>query len=70
MLWRSTRIGRTIDTIKNIADEGSLVEGVKRTIKEDYCEDNPLINAKSDKYDGKIEGDEETSCEYEKKLLA
>ncbi|MBL4932766.1 hypothetical protein [Clostridium paridis] len=71
MLWRSTRIGRTIDTIKNIVDEGNLVEGVKRTVKEDYCEDNPLTSAiyKSGKYDGKIEGYEEASYEYEKKLL-
>lgn len=72
MLWRSTGIGRTIDTIKNIADEGSLVEGIKRTVKEDYCEDNPLTSAiyKSGKYDGKVEGYEEASDEYEKKFLA
>lgn len=71
MLWRSTGIGRIIDTTKNIVDERSLVEGVKRTVKEDYCEDNPLTSAiyKSGKYDGKIEGYEEASDEYEKKLL-
>lgn len=72
MLWRGTGIGRTIDTIKNIAGEGSLVEGVKRTVKEDFCEDNPLTRViyKSGKYDGKIEGYDEASDEYEKKLLA
>lgn len=72
MLWRSTGIGRTIDTIKNIVDEGNLVGGVKRTIKEDFCEDNPLTSAiyKSGKYDGKVEGYEEASDEYERKLLA
>ena len=29
-LWRSTGIGRTIDTVKNIVDEGSISGGVKR----------------------------------------
>lgn len=32
-LWRSTGIGRTIDTVKNIVDEGSISGGVKRMIK-------------------------------------
>lgn len=41
MIWRSTGIGRAIDTIRNVVDERSLVDGVKRTVKEDYCEDNP-----------------------------
>ena len=34
-LWRSTGIGRTIGTVKNIVDEGSISGGVKRMIKED-----------------------------------
>ncbi len=70
MLWRSTGIGRTIDTIKNIADEGSLIEGVKRTVKEDYCEDNPITSTiyKSGKYDGRKEGYAEASDEYEKEI--
>lgn len=33
MLWRSIGPGRTIDTIKNIIEEGSVVEGIKRTVK-------------------------------------
>ncbi len=41
-LWRSTGIGRTIDTVKNIVDEGSISGGVKKMIKEDWTEDNPL----------------------------
>lgn len=35
-LWRLTGVGRNIDTIKNIIDEGNVVKGVKRTIKEDF----------------------------------
>ena len=52
-------------------DTGSLVEGVKRTVKEDCCEDNPITSViyKSGKYEGKIEGYEEAPDEYEKKLL-
>lgn len=70
-LWRSTVIGRTIDTVKNIVDEGSVVEGYKRTFKEDITEDNPIGKAiyDSGKYDGKKEGYEQASDEYEKKLL-
>ena len=70
-LWRSTGIGRTIDTVRNIVEEGDFVDGVKRTIKEDWTEDNPLSSAiyNSGKYDGKIEGYAEASDEYEAKLL-
>lgn len=32
-LWRSTGIGRTIDTVKNIVDEGSISGGVKKDDK-------------------------------------
>ena len=62
---------RLIDTIKNVSEEGDFLEGVKRTIKEEYAEDNPLTSAiyKSGKHDGKIEGYEEASDEYEQKLL-
>ena len=71
MLWRSTSIGRIIDTTKNVVDEGNLIEGLKRTAKEDYCEDNPLTKViyESGKYDAKIEGYAEASEEYENKLL-
>ena len=60
-LWRSTGIGRTIDTVKNIVDEGSISGGVKRMIKEDLTEDNPLgkMIYDSGRYDGKKEGYEE-----------
>ncbi|MCR5667427.1 MAG: hypothetical protein K6G05_00045 [Lachnospiraceae bacterium] len=71
MLWRSTQLGRTVDTVKNIVDEGSIVDGIKRTVKEDFCEDNPITSRvyQSGRYDGKIEGYEEASDEYEEKLL-
>ena len=70
-LWRSTGIGRTIDTVKNIVDEGSISGGVKRMIKEDLTEDNPLgkMIYDSGRYDGKKEGYEEASAEYEHKLI-
>lgn len=70
-IWRSTGIGRTIDTVRNIVDEGSMGEGLKRTIKEDLTEDSPIGKAiyDSGKYDGKVEGYVEASDEYEKKLL-
>ena len=34
-IWRSTSAGRIIDTVRNIADEGSITSGLKRTYKED-----------------------------------
>lgn len=70
-IWRSTALGRTVDTVRNIVDEGGIVDGVKRTIKEDYTEDNPITSAiyKSGKYEGKKEGYAEASEEYEAKLL-
>ena len=70
-VWRSTTIGRTVDTVRNIVDESSVIGGIKRTIKEDYSEDNLLTSAiyESGKYDGKKEGYREASNEYEVKLL-
>ena len=70
-IWRSTLMGRTIDTVKNMVDEGSIVEGYKRTIKENFTEDNPIGKAiyDSGKHDGKKEGYQQASDEYEKKLL-
>lgn len=71
LLWRSTGIGRVIDTAKNIRDEYSVVDGIKRTIKEDYYEDNPITSAiyEAGKYDGKAQGYEKASDEYKEKLL-
>lgn len=70
-LWKTTGIGRSIDTIKNIVGEGSVVDGVKKTIKEDYCEDNPITAHiyNVGKYDGKKDGYVQASKEYESKLL-
>lgn len=70
-IWRRTSAGRIIDAVKNIADEGSITDGLKRTYKEDVCEDNPLTAPIYDtgKYDGKIEGYNKASQEYEAKLL-
>lgn len=70
-IWRSTSAGRIIDTVKNIADEGSVIGGIKRTLEEDVLEDNPLTTPiyNTGKYDGKIEGYTEASQEYETKLL-
>lgn len=71
LIWRSTSIGRTIDTLKNIVDEVSVIGGVKRTVKEDICEDNPIgkVIYEVGEYDGKKFGYVQASAEYEKKLL-
>jgi len=70
-IWRSTKVGRAIDTIRNITDEGSFVDGVKRTLKEDFTEDNLIgkVIYDSGKHDGKKEGYVEASYEYKKKLI-
>ena len=70
-LWRATGIGHRIDTVKNIVKEGSVVKGVKKTIKEDFCEDNPVTAHiyNTGKYDGKEDGYVQASEEYETKLL-
>ena len=56
------------DTAKNMIEEGSVVDGFKKSVKQEYCEDNPLTSPiyKAGKYDGKVEGYEEASDEYEK----
>jgi len=71
MLWRSTGLGRTVDTVSNIIEEGNIAKGLKRTIKEDVCEDNPVgrMVYEFGHYEGKIDGYEEASQEYETKLL-
>ncbi len=70
-VWRSTLLGRTIDTVKNVVEERSVIDGVKRTVKEDVCEDNPIGRAiyNTGSYDGKKVGYSRASAEYEKKLL-
>lgn len=69
-LRRTTLAGRAIDTVKNIIDEGSVSGGVKRTLKEDFCEDIPITAPfyKMGKRDGKKEGYIEASSVYELKL--
>ena len=59
-------------TIKNMVEEKSVVEGIKKTAREDICEDNPLTSRiyATGKYDGKKEGYVEASEEYEEKLLS
>ena len=59
------------DAIKNMIDEGSVVEGIKKSVKQNYCEDNPVTTPiyEAGKFDGKKEGYVEASNEYEKKLL-
>ena len=42
-IWRSSIAGRTIDTVTNCVMEGSIKDGIKRTIKEDFTEDNPCL---------------------------
>lgn len=70
-LWRSTGIGWVVDAVKNVVDEGSVSDGVKKTIKEDMTEDSPIgkMIYESGRYDGKKEGYEAASAEYENKLL-
>lgn len=60
-----------VDIVRNTIDEGSVVEGYKKTIKEMYCEDMPITSHfyKAGKYDGKVDGYNEASQEYEEKLL-
>lgn len=71
-IWRSSVIGMAIDTLRNIADEDSVEDGIKRTVKESWTEDNLIGKAIYDigKCDGKKEGYVEASHEYEVKLLA
>ena len=70
-LWRLTGIGHRIDTVKNIVKERDFVKGVKKTLREDFCEDNPITSRIYDagKLDGKKDGYAQASKEYEAKLL-
>ncbi len=58
------------DAVKNMIDEGGVVEGVKKSIDQEIKEDNPLTSMiyETGKVDGKVEGYKEASFEYEKKL--
>lgn len=71
MFLRLTGIGGAIITIKNILDEGSVVEGIKRTEKEYLYEDNPITSRvyQAGRSDGEVEGYKGASDEYESKLL-
>lgn len=71
-IWRSTPVGRTIDTTRNIIKEGSIPKGIKKTIKQDICKDNPITAYiyRAGKKDGKKEGYVDASKEYEQKLLS
>ena len=64
--------GHLISTIKNVVDEGNIVDGVKKTYKQYVQEDIPGISHiyQSGKKDGKVEGYAEASDEYEKKLIS
>ena len=44
MIWRSTGAGLVIDTVKNIKEEGAIGSGLKRVVKENICEDNPITS--------------------------
>ena len=70
-IWRSTRLGYVVDNVKNIVDEGSIVEGIKRTHKEIIVEDNPLTSwaCKEIAYEAHKEGYEQASELYNTKLL-
>lgn len=70
-LWRGTPIGRSIDTVKNIVEEGDFLKGVKKTVKEDVCEDNPVtaLVYNAGKFEGTKQGYAKASEEYETKLL-
>lgn len=70
-LRRSSLIIRIIDTTKNIIEEGSIKEGVKKTVREDL-EDTPILSNiyNMGKYEGKKQGYVDASKEYEEKLLS
>lgn len=70
-LRRTNSIVRIIDTTKNIIEEGSIKNGLKRTVREDL-EDTPIVSNiyNMGKYEGKKQGYVDASKEYEKKLLS
>ena len=64
-------IGRAATTLYNVVDEGSVINGIKRTFKEDVTEDNPITSFvyKMGKSNGRQDGYVQASHEYEEKLL-
>lgn len=71
LFWRLTTVGKVVDITKNCFNERSVVGGVKKTMKEFLCEDDPFTSMlyRSGCYDGKKEGYMQASYEYEEKLL-
>ena len=61
----------TIDLVKNMLDTNSVVEGYKKSIKQEFTEDNPLTSSvyKYGKYYGKKEGYAEASAEYDCRIM-
>ena len=61
----------TVDMVKNMADEGSIIEGYKKTMRQELTEDNPITSQiyQYGKSDGKTVGYAEASDVYEKKLI-
>lgn len=53
MIWRSTPTGAVVDVLKNIREEGGISAGLKRTMKENVCEDNPITSRIYKKMNGK-----------------
>ena len=70
-LRRTNSINRIIDTTKNIIEEGSIKDGLRRTVREDI-EDTPIVSNiyNMGKYEGKKQGYVDASKEYEEKLLS
>ena len=60
-----------VDMVKNMIDEGSVMEGIKKSVKQNYTEDNPFTKMiyEQGKLDGKVKGYIEASDEYEIKFL-
>ena len=59
------------DIAKNIKEEKSAVKGIKKSIKQEIAEDNPITKAiyEIGSFDGKEMGYNDASKEYEEKLL-
>ena len=59
-----------LDATENMIKEKSVAKGIKRTLKEDICEDNPIgkLIYETGRSDGKTEGYNKASEEYEEKL--
>ena len=70
-LRRTSPVARIIDTTKNIIEEGSIKDGLRRTVREDI-EDTPIVSNiyNMGKYEGKKQGYVDASKEYEEKLLS